>query len=168
MNIKFLTMAKTDESQKCWICKDSPADTDEHKIKNSNYPLVFDKVSQDTPLYYNDNQGRKNWKIGSTRNKLLVWRNMLCAKCNNERTQPHDIAQDCLFKAICNREPAIQKDTIIRANRLFPYKTRKEMLNVHLFFVKLFGCRIIDEKIPIDIEGFSSSIINSQAHPCVF
>ena len=110
----------------------------------------------------------KGERIGSTRNKLLVWRNMLCAKCNNERTQPHDIAQDCLFKAICNREPAIQKDTIIRANRLFPYKTRKEMLNVHLFFVKLFGCRIIDEKIPIDIEGFSSSIINSQAHPCVF
>lgn len=86
MNIKFLTMAKTDESQKCWICKDGPADTAEHKIKNSNYLLVFDKVSQDTPLYYNDNQGRKNWKIGSTRNKLLVWRNMLCAKCNNERT----------------------------------------------------------------------------------
>lgn len=67
-----------------------------------------------------------------------------------------------------SRIPTIEKSTIIRNNKTFPYKTTQEMLNVHLFFVKLFGCRIVSEKIPIDIESFSSSIINCKAHPYVF
>lgn len=161
-------MTKTDEPQKCWICKDGPAVTNEHKIKNSNYLLVFGKVTQKDPLYYNDNQRRKNYKIGGTKNVLLTWQDTLCSECNNKRTQPHDIAWDSLLEAIYNRKPAIQKGTIICADRIFDYKTRQKMLNVHLYFVKLFGCLIINEKIPIDIKDFSSSIMNSKAHPCVF
>ena len=161
-------MTKTYDPQECWICRNGSADTAEHMIKNSNYPLVFDKVTQKDPLYYNDNHGRKNHKIGSTKHKLLTWRYTLCSKCNNERTQPHDKAWDILLNAMRTRIPTIGKDTIIRNNKTFPYKTRQEMINVHLYFVKLFGCRIINEKLPIDIKDFSSSIMNSKPHPCVF
>lgn len=160
-------MTKTDKNQNCWICGE-PAGTSEHKIKNSNVRSMFSEVTQNNPLYYNDNQGRKNLKIGSTKNRLLTWPDTLCSKCNNERTQPHDKAWYSLFNTIYNRKPLIQKGTIIRTNLIFPYKTRQKMLRVHLYFVKLFGCRIIDEEIPIDIKGFSSSIMNGKAHPCVF
>jgi hypothetical protein len=42
------------------------------------------------------------------------------------------------------------------------------MLNVHLYFVKLFGCHIAGNDIPLDITGFAKAIMNEQAHPCVY
>jgi hypothetical protein len=48
------------------------------------------------------------------------------------------------------------------------------MLNVHLFFVKLFGCQIIESelrlqnKIPIDIKSFSEAILNQRNHPNIY
>jgi hypothetical protein len=42
------------------------------------------------------------------------------------------------------------------------------MLHVHLYFVKLFGCLIKQESIPIDLRPFSQAIINGQPHPNVW
>ena len=41
------------------------------------------------------------------------------------------------------------------------------MLNVHLYFVKLFGCRVEEDHVPIDIEPFSQAILQGKAHPKV-
>jgi len=41
------------------------------------------------------------------------------------------------------------------------------MLKIHLYFIKLFGCHIVTAKIPIDLAGFSSSIMNGKSHPNV-
>lgn len=64
-------MSKTEKNNYCWICGE-PAKTSEHKIKNSNLCSIFGKVTQDSPLYYNDNQGKRNLKIGSTKNQRLT------------------------------------------------------------------------------------------------
>ena len=42
------------------------------------------------------------------------------------------------------------------------------MLNVHLYFVKLFGCQIVEGAIPIEIEPFSRAILNGKAHDHVY
>lgn len=42
------------------------------------------------------------------------------------------------------------------------------MLNVHLFFVKLFGCQITESEIPIDIKSFSEAILNQRIHPNIY
>jgi hypothetical protein len=42
------------------------------------------------------------------------------------------------------------------------------MLDVHLFFVKLFGCVIAEHSIPIDLDTFSHSLITRTAHPHIF
>jgi len=42
------------------------------------------------------------------------------------------------------------------------------LLNVHLYFVKLFGCHVIQEDIPIDVAAFARSILNTKAHPYVY
>ena len=44
------------------------------------------------------------------------------------------------------------------------------MKNVHLFFLKLFGCMICEAKangheVPIDIAPFSNAIMSGQPHP---
>jgi hypothetical protein len=45
----------------------------------------------------------------------------------------------------------------VRANKIFPYDTRREMTNVHLFFLKLFGCMLCEAKAnegiaPLNVE----------------
>ena len=47
------------------------------------------------------------------------------------------------------------------------------MINVHLFFLKLFGCMICEAKanghnVPIDIAPFSQAIMAGRAHPEVY
>lgn len=39
---------------------------------------------------------------------------------------------------------------------------------MHLYFVKLFGCRIVDESMPIDIASFARSISNTEAHEHIY
>jgi hypothetical protein len=42
------------------------------------------------------------------------------------------------------------------------------MRGVHLYFVKLFGCYAVSERLPVDIAPFSASILNNKAHPDVY
>ena len=42
------------------------------------------------------------------------------------------------------------------------------MLEVHLYFLKLFGCLIHEGDIPIDLSGFSSAIVAEKMHPNVY
>lgn len=42
------------------------------------------------------------------------------------------------------------------------------MRDVHLYFVKLFGCQIVDGKIAIELKPFSMAILEARPHPDVF
>jgi hypothetical protein len=57
---------------------------------------------------------------------------------------------------------------VIRAYRAFAIGSSKEMRRVQLFFVKLFGCAIVDSGAPIDISSFASALLNEKFHPDIF
>ncbi len=42
------------------------------------------------------------------------------------------------------------------------------MLDVHLYFVKLFGCHIADFGVPIDLAPFSKALMTGKAHPNIY
>lgn len=111
---------------------------------------------------------RRNRHIGSLDAELLKSPGRICSHCNNTRTQPYDLAWDKLSAALRTRTPAIAPGDIVRLNRIFPYGTAREMRNVHLYFVKLFGCHIAGNPIPLDIGGFADAIMHGRAHPCVY
>jgi hypothetical protein len=52
--------------------------------------------------------------------------------------------------------------TVVWPNRIFGADRVREMLNVHLYFVKLFGCHIAGNNILIDITGFSDAIMHGK------
>lgn len=151
---------------KCWICGND-GDTGEHKSKRSDLRSVFGTPSQTQPLYLHDGR-RKNRCIGSLDAKVLKSPSRLCANCNNSRTQPHDRAWERMSGWLRTRRPAITPGTIVRANRIFPYDTAREMLNVHLYFAKLFGCHILEGAMPIDIETLADAILREVAHPGMY
>jgi hypothetical protein len=151
---------------KCWICG-GPATTGEHKTKRSDLRSAFGIPTQDNPLYLHNAEGR-NRRIGSLDAKVLKSPGKICLYCNSTRTQPHDRAWEKLSEALRTWTPAIGPGSIVRTKRIFPYNTAREMLNVHLYFVKLFGCHIAGNDIPLDISGFAYAIMNQTAHPCVY
>lgn len=58
----------------------------------------------------------------------------------------------------------------IRTNKIFRYDTQRHMIDVHLFFLKLFGCMLCESKsnghdLPIDVSPFSKAIIDGCPHP---
>jgi hypothetical protein len=57
---------------------------------------------------------------------------------------------------------------LVRLDRVFPGSVSRSSLGVHLFFLKLFGCLIIEHNIPIWIEQFAQSIMRGVPHPNVW
>jgi hypothetical protein len=153
-------------SQKCWICG-SDATTGEHKTKRSDLSDVFGFVSQDEPLYFHD-QKSKNRHLRSFKSKLLHSSARICSKCNNERTQPYDRAWEELSNKLRNHNPKLKPGSIVRANKIFSSNSKKRMLDAYLYFIKLFGCHIVESGALIDLEPFSKALLEGRFHPNVY
>lgn len=150
----------------CWICG-KPATTGEHKAKHSDLLAVFGHVSQTSPVHYRDDKIGKR-TIGSLNAKLTKFPDKICEHCNSARTQPHDRAWEALLAALRARNQKIVPGASVRANHIFPYETARQMLDMHLFFIKQFGGLILEGGAPIEIAPFAVAIMNNKAHPGVF
>jgi len=151
---------------KCWICGNK-ATTGEHKIKASDMRTLYSDVSQQKPLYFHTDQ-KRNQKVGSIKSNKFKFDSLICSDCNNARTARHDKAWEQLSKFLREKSPAINKGDVISLQAVFPRAVSESMLDVHLFFVKLFGCAIVEHKVPVDILPFSTAILQQIPHPKVF
>src|SRR5512145_2713797 len=109
----------------CWICND-PATTGEHKIKHSDLKSALGTRPKSPRFFYHD-QTTRNLPVQGFHADLLKSASRLCAKCNNERTQPYDRAWEQLSDWLRNRNPSIKPSDVIRGNRVFPYRTTEQM-----------------------------------------
>ncbi|MBI5784829.1 MAG: hypothetical protein HZA64_05155 [Rhodocyclales bacterium] len=151
---------------KCWICGNE-ADSGEHLIKASDLKSLFGHVTQNSPLFFHTDL-KRNQPIAGIKSDKFKYQALLCARCNNERTQPHDRAWERLSAYLRERQPPIRPGMLVRLDRAFPGGVSKRMLEVHLFFLKLFGCLITENSIPIRIEQFAQSILRGVPHPNVW
>jgi len=149
----------------CWICGDK-ASSGEHKIKASDLRSLFGRVNQKTPLYIHTD-AKRNQAVGGIKSDRLKFKSLLCERCNNQRTQPHDRAWEKLSNYLRSRQPPIRPGSIVRLDTVFPGSVRKSMLDVHLFFLKLFGCIIREHSVLLDLAPFSSAILGQSPHPKV-
>jgi hypothetical protein len=147
----------------CWICG-SVATSGEHRTKRSDLRALFGTPNQRDPFYFHD-AARRNKPVGSLDAKVLKYSKVLCERCNNARTQPHDLAWQDLSGYLRARIPPLAAGDTFRPNRVFPYDTRRAMLNVHLYWVKQFGCAVAERSIPIDLAPFSRAILDEGVHP---
>jgi len=109
-----------------------------------------------------------NLRVGSSKSRRLTSKAPICPSCNNSLTQPYDKAWEELSQYLQRNWGYIAKRGKFDLGRVFPGRTQQGALNVHLFFVKLFGCRIIEENIPIDVTTFSASLLQRRAHDEIY
>lgn len=151
----------------CWICNVNEANSGEHKTKRSDLLAVLGKPTQERPFYLHDPEGRI-FPVKGLSARILQAPIRICTECNTTRTQPHDRAWERMSDQL--RARRLKVGQWVRANSIFPYGTQREMTNVHLFFLKLFGCMLCEAKangheVSIDIAPFSQAIMTGQAHP---
>jgi len=151
----------------CWICGGGAAETREHRAKVSDLRSLFGDPTQADPLYFHTAK-RRNFRVGSLKADVLKFSHRVCVHCNSARTQPHDRAWAVLSGALRARRPPIAPGDVFRANGIFPYDTKRAMRHVHLYFVKAFGCQIVESNIAIDIVAFSRAILQDRPHPNLY
>jgi hypothetical protein len=156
---------------KCWICgkegtRGAPL-TREHLTKASDLKDLCGNVTQKHPIFLHTAQQR-NIKIGSIKSDKLKSDAIICSHCNNARTAANDRAWESLSKFLRERRPFIKKGDLVRLDKVFPGSVSRSMLNVHLYFVKLFGCAIVENGLLIDIAPFAEAIMRQQSHPNVY
>jgi hypothetical protein len=142
-----------------------PGITGEHKTKRSDLKAVFRQPSQQSPLFFRSEGQTKSLRIGSLDNRLFKFPDRLCASCNNTLTQPHDRAWEQLSEVLRDRIQTMRGPTVFRAQSVFSYDTHEAMLHAHLFFVKVFGCMVLEGRVPIDVASFAAAIRSGKAHP---
>lgn len=154
---------------KCWICG-ANADSGEHRAKKSDLAMIFKNISQKKPLYAKSvpDGNEKIEKVGSLKSDKLKWDSRLCHDCNTNKTQPYDLAWEMLSAYLQNNQSSLRKSKKLKLHSAFPGSVKKSMLNVHLYFLKVFGCIISEHDVPIPIQPFSSCMLEKKAHPEVY
>jgi len=150
----------------CWICG-KEGFTGEHLIKASDLKSQFGQVSQDYPLYYHSGK-KKNIPVGSLNSKRLKSNALICNSCNSSTTQPHDKAWEQLSSYLKSNITVYQKNNKIKLSKIFPGSVHRSMLYVHLYFLKIFGCIIVENKASIPIGEISESILKCKAHKNIY
>jgi hypothetical protein len=151
----------------CWICRVRAADTGEHRLKASDIRVLAPGISQNNPVYLQ--RGRAtNDRIGSAKADKLKHPKSMCSVCNGSLTQPYDMAWDRLHEYLRSTWELTVEREWFDMSVPFPQKLRQGTLDVHLFFVKLFGCLAYEADIPIDLDPFSDALLSRSPHPEIY
>jgi hypothetical protein len=153
------------QSALCWICRTRPANSGEHRFKASDVRAVAPRASQAAPVFLQRDSKATNDPIANAKNNKLKFAKSICTECNNALTQPYDIAWQKLSAYLLANWPAIVKRGSFDLSKPFPGATRAAALDVHLFFVKLLGCKLHADAVPIDLAPFSAALLTRTPHP---
>ncbi|WP_395377358.1 hypothetical protein [Marinicella sp. W31] len=153
----------------CWICNKYDANSGEHVVKRSDLELHLGEISRANPLYRLKMDGSEGKKIYSSKNNSFKYSKTICEYCNQTLTQPHDTAWEELSRHFHSEFIRLRNKGKWNPKSVFD-NCKKRMLDVHLFFLKNFGCLIkefgYDEYI--DLYELSDSILNSYSNSYFF
>jgi hypothetical protein len=140
----------------CWICGED-GKTGEHLVKASDLKFLFGNITQMKPIYF-FKSNKSPRRLQSINTNFVKSKAKICAQCNGAKTQPFDKDWQTLSEYIQKNYAQLRSNKNIKLKNVFPGRVAEAMLNVHLYFCKLFGCRATSEEIPIDIASFADAI----------
>lgn len=126
---------------------------------------VAPQISQSKPVYLQRDSQATNDRVGSAKADRLKFAKSICTYCNSALTQPCDLAWQRLSGYLLANWPTIVKRGSFDLSKPFPGETRAAALHVHLFFVKLLGCKLHAEGKVIDLAPFSKALMTRAVHP---
>lgn len=132
----------------CWICK-RVADSAEHRVKKSDLVNLHGSGP-----YKHENalvlvREGKEFSIQGPNSKVVKYKKNLCAKCNNEFSQPFDKAYESFVAYLLQNEDTLLKRRFIDFSDVYGSEFEVGQRNLYKYFVKSFGCRLANDGHPI-------------------
>jgi hypothetical protein len=135
-------------------------------VKASDFRSVFGNVSQHAPVFRHS-RVQSNLPVRGANANSLKFQPSICSQCNNTRTQPHDRAWQALSSAIRQHSPGLRRGSLLPTAQAFQGQAKREMLNVHFYFLKLLGCYAVEHSVPLPVSAFAVAILGGYAYPNV-
>jgi len=128
--------------QICWICNDF-ANSDEHKFKKSDITSIYgkgeySKKGNSQPIHIKNTETT----IRGAKAKILTFKNVLCQKCNNERSQSWDYSYTIFSDYLRKNSSSILKEGKLNFKNIYGTEWENEITNLFKYFIKIFGCHI--------------------------
>ena len=83
----------------------------------------------------------------------------MCSHCNNAGTQVYDEAWRRLSSYLQANWREITARGSFDLSKVFGAETAKQAVRVQLYFVKILGCKLLDDGIRVDLETFSKALM---------
>jgi hypothetical protein len=141
----------------CWICG-APADSGEHKAKRSDIRSILGTPTQHRPFHLRSQKDGKQKLIGLN-TQAVIWSDKICSPCNNAVSAPYDRAWEKLSTFLQKHPKGLPS---INLQTVYGPKYQAELHNLYLYFVKLFGCYIVNSGVQIDTEDFSKGLLKKR------
>jgi hypothetical protein len=152
-----------DYKGRCWWCR-GVADSREHKYKKSDIVREFGAGPWpgEKALVRVSDAGEYPQRVSGPNSDKLKFGKSLCARCNNERSQPFDYAYERLSSYISKNEDKIIQRGCFKQSTAWHSSWRTERVNATKYFVKHIACRIVEEGLaaPASLKDYLDSSID--------
>jgi len=128
---------------------DNAATTGEHAHKRTDVIEMFGSGSYQRVVKHNFDNDTKI-KIQGSNSQELKYNNNLCGNCNNQATQPYDLAYTIFAKYVRDNFYKLKKSLVINTNVVYGKRdAKKQRRNLFLYFVKAFGSQLHDKGLHV-------------------
>jgi hypothetical protein len=133
----------------CWWCG-ATADSREHKYKRTDLTRTFGPgpyVGDAAIVRGVDGMSRQ---VQGPKSDELKFPPVLCATCNNARSQPFDFAYDLFTEFVTQYGDRILRDRTFRLSDVYDGTWRTAKDDLAKYYVKHIGCRLADAGIKVE------------------
>lgn len=132
----------------CWICGDQ-ANTSEHRIKKADLVRSYGRGPYKGSLAPVHVRNGLVTAIQGPRAAVVKYSPSLCGPCNSTRTQAYDLAYDRFVSWVLENEETVLYKRFINFADVYGADFEESQRNLFKYFVKSFGCRLVDAGTPI-------------------
>ncbi|MCT2175692.1 hypothetical protein [Dietzia cinnamea] len=132
-------MVGSDRIPACWWCG-QVADSREHRVKASQLKKMFRSSEF---LVLDDTLGGRPTRLNGPKAKPVLFDKVLCAECNNSRSQSFDRAYDKFVDKVWDDPEYFRDRDAFNMSEIFPGDP-KGGSNLARYYMKNIGCRIAE------------------------
>lgn len=132
----------------CWWCG-SPADSREHRHKKSDVVRSFGPAPWTDTVVRVKSGSSYEERIQGPNSGSLKFSKVLCANCNNAKSQPFDLAYDTFASFLHQNAEAVVQSGRFRFSRIYGKGWKGQRVDLCKYFIKNICCRLAEDGIQV-------------------
>jgi hypothetical protein len=150
----------------CWWCG-ATADSREHKFKRTDLTRMWD--DEDGLMW--GSRGPRLTRVRSPRSQVAKFAANLCQRCNNERSQPFDVAYDKFAEYVWNNTDLLWRSRYLDMEVIYGRDRPTGVVDLARYVAKHLGCRMSTDgyAVPASVIAFlDGSPLMPDVQMCLF